>query len=204
MTEPIAVQAQKAWRELATPITLADNLRKLGGYWKLLDNLIGHREGAGRGGSREGQIPINTTVLDTMRLIEGFANTYARDLTNDDVTWRRPTGGCDILLSALAARIGHFDTNIMGKEVNELTKKARTVAFPDGQANIPIGVPCFDPECPGEMRVPIDRDHPIPENGLTLWRPTATCSTDTTHQCDARLLANSQDSFTNPLANVDV
>lgn len=178
---------------LVPSVVLAKNLRKLGGYWRILNVLLGHNEGAARGGTRESQIPINGQVLDTMRAIEGFTNAYARELTHDDITWRRPTGGYDLILNALADRVGHFNIDMMGREVKTLGKRARAIAIPDGQANIPLGITCFNEDCPGEMRVPIDRDHPIPENGLTLWRPTATCSADTTHQCDARLLAHAEE-----------
>ena len=176
--------------EVAPSVTLANNLRRLGGWWVELDNLLGHNEGAARGGSREGRVPINLNVLDTMRAIEGFAHAYARMLMNDDMKWRKPTGGCNVLLNALADRVGHFMNTPMTKELAALNKQAEHTARPDGKANIPLGIPCFADECTGEMRVPIDRDHPIPANGLTLWRPTATCSQDATHQCDARLLAH--------------
>ena len=187
------VSTQTEQPTIAPSVTLANNLRKLGGYWRILNELLGHNESAARGGTREGRIPINGHVLDTMRAIEGFTNTHARQLTNDDHTWRRPVGGYDLILNALADRVGHFNIDMMAREVKTLGKQARAIAIPDGQTNIPLGIPCFTEECPGEMRVPIDRDHPIPETGLTLWRPAATCSTDPSHQCDARLLAHASD-----------
>jgi hypothetical protein len=175
--------------------------------WLELDGELTRKGGpSSSSGSSEHGAPLDLSVLDAKREIDGFAHTYIHMLMDDDRTYTPPALNTPHLLRAIVLRIGHFagpqtDVEIayeFAQDVETVSNRAWNIARPTGRALIPIG-PCVVDGCVGKMRVQIDRDRPLDPGSLALWQPDAVCESDGGHVMGARLYAQNLDTPTGEL-----
>lgn len=177
------------------PLRLCETLRGLKDCWHELNLELTRTSGKMSRGNVEGKVPLDLDVLDAKMGIDGLALTYCQVLL-DETAWRPGSTDTPDLLEALAMRIGHFTANPdplvawdFSEDVDAVARKSWPVARPVGLAWIDLDIKCSEPECAGKMRVRINRDEPLDDHSLALWRPIAVCSKDGGHQVDAKLLA---------------
>lgn len=166
--------------ERPNPIALAETLRELAECWLELDRELTRSNGSASRGTSEGRVPLDLDVLEQKRRIDTFAHTYAHMLM-DESRWVPAVTNAPYLLRELALHIGHFTHNPdalvafeFEADLEKVSNESWAVANPDGKAKIPIG-PCFAEGCTGTLHITIDRDSPLDQRELALWRPTAAC-----------------------------
>lgn len=178
------------------PLRLAETLRGIIECWHELDRELTRTSGKASRSPHAGRVPLDLDVLDAKRLIDELALTYCQILVTDVPQWKAPadvtTPG---LLQALIDAIGHFthhENSLVAwdfaETVDDTARQCWPIARPSGLAWIPLDVKCFVYNCEGEMRVRIDRDKPIDDASLAMWRPLAVCKQDPSHVIDAKLL----------------
>jgi len=183
------------------PIQAADLVRSLIECWLELDQELTRNSGPGSRGRREGAVPLDIDVLDAKRKVDTFAHTYCHMLM-DETKWTPAALNTPHLLHGIVNRIGHFTHNDNAQigwefhdDLDKVHRAAWAVARPGGKVPIPIG-PCFADGCTGILHVTIDRDKPLRDDEVALWRPTAVChvkdiegkpEANDAHRIDARL-----------------
>ena len=177
------------------PLQLCETLRGLQDCWRELDAELLRTSGKASRCAVDGKVPLDLDVLDAKMTIDGFALTHCQTLL-DETSWRPGSTETPALLGALAMRIRHFTSSPdalvawdFSEDVDAVARKCWPVARPVGLAWIDLGIECGEKECAGKMRVRINRDEPLDDHSLAVWRPIAVCSKDTAHQVDAKLLA---------------
>ena len=201
MNDPHAARPNK--------LVLEDKLQALAHCYLELSCDLDRRGDKSAGGSSKTRLPLNEDVLDAMRDVDNLAYTYANQLRAETTDWRPPpqSQGTAGVLLALATRAGHFTLHPdpivafdFNEDVENTSVRAWRTARPTGITAVPLGIRCQTGDCPGELRVRIDRDKPLDTAELALWRPDAVCylrgddgvwkpNPDRDHRIDAKFAA---------------
>ena len=181
-------------------VTTAESVRDLIACYDELDGELLRVDAGARRAAVEAGAPLNLDVLDAKRMIDQFAFIYVKMLV-DDTGLIPAADDTPTHLEAIASRIGHFTHDVEHPDIADdflralrvVSEHCWAIARPNGVAMVPINHGCVVDGCKGILRVRIDRDRPLDEESLTLWRPMAVCTEDREHAVDAKILMHSAD-----------